>query len=834
MSIKNLETIGLVAGATLTAIACWAQGLNWTSITMAAVLISYCLTQFVRSFKTSKFGVKISLSSDTFYLAKLDGTLGDTRGHALPRGSQALSSPPVPRAASVADVLHVPSKSTQPARWVGPEETVEVAGYRIPGGMFYLGTGLKDAFKDPDPSLVDPRKPVLAHPPVDIARISDYWPSYSRLTPAARAGYLNWLASGRKSSGIDPAYVNMFFYGIERHVLMDGVKVHGSRSDWPAIKTELLRLKTLYGKIPQTVSANISELLQYMQLCDVPSKGYLQPLPPLDLINSSDIPFYLRVVLGQACRDKYPISSALAFAWQAYHPGVMHRTAVKRCPVEFEALFPVHYYELYQKGFVIAPSGLPLVYAYRPVSTAFERGDTFELRMAVPDVANRLEYGHRLQFVVDLCDEALKPFSRAMAKEPSKKLTLDALIRLPPALWPDTAQEILENIQDRVKDRPQMLVVQDLLSDLESTLVRENDETARQDTAELTKDVWQGLTRALEAYHVRNAGPVISAIPKRADVIVIYRKAHEDISEVTFQADSVLQEQLVLETLATFKLVTDASSASSCAFDQIVDSWRNLTPAAKLFLQVHGRQAALASTTVTALRKRIQKLPKASRKEFAALLCAAISLGGAPRPMDVTALELVYKWLDLDSNLVYSQLHEAATARVEPERLSDAASASKPIHALNRDLIAKLQADSEEASVFLAKIFTGEDADEEQGPDVQETVFQLRQVAEGEVCLSVSAADNQTTPSATYAQPTLLGALGPSVAALATHIAREKSVSLASWGALCKASKQLPDGALELINDICLDIYGIPFTVGYDPIEFNDELSNEFPEISFD
>src|ERR1700741_1177954 len=89
---------------------------------------------------------------------------------------------------------------TETSCWVAPGQVVDVAGRRISGGLFYLGSGLgplaESYWLEVEPALVDPPLPVArraAHPAV-----SEYAFSYESLAPADRAAYLDWLASGRR------------------------------------------------------------------------------------------------------------------------------------------------------------------------------------------------------------------------------------------------------------------------------------------------------------------------------------------------------------------------------------------------------------------------------------------------------------------------------------------------------------------------------------------------------------------------------------------------------------------------------------------------------------
>jgi hypothetical protein len=85
----------------------------------------------------------------------------------------------------------------------------------------YVGTGTSSAsWHEGEPSLIDLRLPVSRTSPSTSPPLG-YWPSYARLTPEARRCYLEWLAMGRRNPSIDIGYVFIFFYGLERRLLVD-------------------------------------------------------------------------------------------------------------------------------------------------------------------------------------------------------------------------------------------------------------------------------------------------------------------------------------------------------------------------------------------------------------------------------------------------------------------------------------------------------------------------------------------------------------------------------------------------------------------------------------
>ena len=48
-----------------------------------------------------------------------------------------------------------------------------------------------------------------------------YYPTYAKISPNQRANYLRWLSSGRVDPLSDIGYAFLFFYGLERRLLLE-------------------------------------------------------------------------------------------------------------------------------------------------------------------------------------------------------------------------------------------------------------------------------------------------------------------------------------------------------------------------------------------------------------------------------------------------------------------------------------------------------------------------------------------------------------------------------------------------------------------------------------
>ncbi len=143
--------------------------------------------------------------------------------------------------------IPTPSAGFGDARWVPAGETVKISDVKVPGGMLYVGAQLKAANGSTEPSLICGRLNVARHGDFR-ERHTNYWPSYAEISATARRAYLNWLAEGRTHPDCDIGLVFLFFYGLERRVILDTANNDSIKTEWPAIAGELRRLLAIYGE----------------------------------------------------------------------------------------------------------------------------------------------------------------------------------------------------------------------------------------------------------------------------------------------------------------------------------------------------------------------------------------------------------------------------------------------------------------------------------------------------------------------------------------------------------------------------------------------------------
>ena len=141
--------------------------------------------------------------------------------------------------------LEIPST----ARWIPMGEGVTIAGQHIPGGMLYVGSGLQAIapYSGIEPALVNPGLPVRLGRVSATGEGMSYWPSYSEILPEHRAGYIQWLASGRNAPDAYIGYVFLYFYGLERRAFCDPT-AEDDPNGFDCIVSEVERLRHVYGK----------------------------------------------------------------------------------------------------------------------------------------------------------------------------------------------------------------------------------------------------------------------------------------------------------------------------------------------------------------------------------------------------------------------------------------------------------------------------------------------------------------------------------------------------------------------------------------------------------
>lgn len=722
---------------------------------------------------------------------------------ASPSTSGERTIPPAPSSVRVS----APAQSSKPlngASWIPPGQSMTLAGAVIPGGLFYFGASLPARDGSPDPSLINPSLSVAATGDYRDHQLG-YWPSYSQVSPSARRAYINWLAGRRSDRHADIGYVFVFFYGLERRAIIDASTDEKAKADLPAIGAEIQRLLDIYGGVSHSFRGYATSLLNWVTVARS-ERLYEQPVP--ELSQSFELPFYLRLAIGQAVKDGVPIPGHLALAWVKYGNIVSFRTAATRCPLEFDKLFLHAYAAEYGPGMPLSRNRTKLKLVYQPASAALRGyGELSMTFTETPDVSALKAPPKVLAAIVDKATNELDSFSRYVGKNPSTSKSLEAICHLPAHAWPDEHLKLLDAFAVRAAKEPSVSTFKDLLNvfGFKGTL---------------TKDKMEALAQALASKSVGIEPDILAGAkhPKPEDHVVLF--ALEAVKETPRSTASYLIASLTLQ-LASAVAAADGDFSQNEA-DHLRDTvltWKHLEPSQiqRLLACVHLLRAEPAS--LPALTKKLEPLDRPVKETIAHFMATVAQADGNVSPDEVRMLERIYKALGLDSQAVFSNVHAVASgskpsttaampsAPATPAKKGSVTATASGIK-LDLDRVAALQKDTDRASTILAKIFTDEESPAAAAPPAP----------------SVASEPREVEPISRTPAPARLLGLDDTHASLARLLLSRPSWTRAELEDAAADLDVMLDGALEHINEAAFDAHDMPFVEGDDPVTINPEF----------
>jgi hypothetical protein len=348
--------------------------------------------------------------------------------------------------------------------WIPPGHEVTMKGYSIKDGMVYAGSDLATACGwGTEPSLINPEL-FVAQAGVDChVRNTSYWPSYDSISPEARASYLQWLSQGKSDPQADIGYVFLYFYGLERRVLVDVEHDASAKAELPVMEKEIRRLLGIYRN-NGSFRSYASSLLDYLDAreCTVSS---LESLLQLSLASGGGLDTHLRVGLGLHAQEGKPLSADWAFAWYLRDPNTPRFQTMARCPDLFASLFKVEYAKRFGEGLTLPVNKTRIKVTHRPASQSLS-GKEFHANLDLPEVSVLSGPIGRLQEIGEACHAGLAPYGRYLAAHAGDGKCLEALLLLPICLWPEDISRSFRDVQQAIEAAgfPKVLLLRELLS----------------------------------------------------------------------------------------------------------------------------------------------------------------------------------------------------------------------------------------------------------------------------------------------------------------------------------------------------------------------------------
>lgn len=693
--------------------------------------------------------------------------------------------------------------------------------------MYVGSTGRASRDVVTDPALIDPALPVAWDRPDFTGSTMSYWPSYSQIDPAARAAYLSWLADGRRHPGTYIGHVFLFFYGLERRLLVD---LRERLADDPEVETivaEIRRLRSIYTEEYSFVSY-ASDLIDFVE-------GMRAVHEPLEtpVWNPDDahwkIPLRILIGIGRFVGAGWPIPPEWAFVYLRYHPEAYLRTPATRCAAEFEDLFKIRYCEQFGDGMIVPRPGRTLTLEYRTASSAFRSEVSVEIA-GLPDLESTKSLISKLKVISEGATNELDAYSRFLGRRPEEVGTSAAVALLPDELFATHGGSAVEDLRAwltaTVPDDE--FVVVDLDELVERWTPGRTDKLAKRDAV--------GLASMLGKFDVGVEPDVRfgASTPKPGSSAVLFQLAEASSSAPSAEYTAAMSLVHLTAVVGAADGTISAEERSHLAHhaEQVL----GLDPTDRRRLEAHLAFLGSGKISMAGIKSKVEGLGEEARRQIGRFLIDVAAADGVVSPEEITVLTKLFKHLGLDEADVYRQVHalgsndqgpvtaspgdpEKRWAIQQPEQNSGQPSAV----VLDADRIRARLAETATVTALLTDIFSEDESAEPEAPTTPASP------ATGPGLVFGAPSGAAAVGIAAPAPPArLIAGLDAAHSTLAIRMAERESWE---WSEAEHLAEQCGiaflSAALEAINDAAFDACGESLLEGDDPVELNAYAAEE-------
>lgn len=611
------------------------------------------------------------------------------------------------------------SKNKEPGKWILPGETVKVGNKSINGGYFYSGGYLKnlDGYGT-EASLVDPSLKLNNTSPDYRGDDMGYWPTYNQISPQSRAAYIEWLASDRKDPEAYIGYVFLYFYGLERRILVDAAMGEVSETEIDALIGELQRLRTLYGD-NRSFNGYATNLLSHAWALYKPDQ---QPDKSI-LLAKRDFTSVFKLQLAKAVDCGKPISSELALVWIKSHPEFSLRTPARRCEQEFDQLFAIRYKKKFGDGLVITPNKTKVQLEYYPASGSLRGSHGTKLNL--PDASRLKAPVKKLMTLAEACTVELKGYSRFIGKPENSRDSLAATAFLPTELAVQSSNSQFDQLKawiaSKIEIASGVVSTEELLSQLgEETPLRINKKEAVM-LAVLVEKAGFGLSPDVR-YH--------QAKPELNGNVVLFEKGHAEgfkPSHVFNQVGTILRLGAMVASIDGHIDETEIDLLENLILQ---DKQLKVDEKASLKAYLHWRLNT--KVNMTGLKARLESISDREKTAISHILVSVALADGNVDPTEIKQLEKLYASLGLDKAMVSSDIHSLTSHKVTTDAKTEITNVQSDDtttsgFTLNHELIKIHESETDDVKAILSSIFVDEIPEEE--PEVFEASTSISAIA---------------------------------------------------------------------------------------------------------
>lgn len=665
--------------------------------------------------------------------------------------------------------------------WHPPGTSVSIAGTTVMDGMLYVGkTG--GSYGNYDGCVIDPKLPLGA---AAAAEPLGYWPSYQNISPNCRKRYLEWLGRGKRAADIDIGYVFLYFYGLERRLILEAPPA----TEVESLSQELQRLGSLYSSNGSFngYSARLLEAVTFLR--DAKSHNSAIFVPDL-VVAAGEMPPALKLAIAREVVSGQPLKFELAAAALIGMRDVWtsHRRVLDRARQPLLQVLRTRFADAFPSGFLVRNrKNSQLAVTYRGATGGLYVDLVVQAGLkGLPD-PETLTWTKLLSLAEGVANE-LAPLAKLLAYYPTRAKSLAALVSCPAELRDSIAVDARRWFDALALPAPVpfgLLAKHAIGAESTKWTVRHR----------------RQISEALAAIGCSMEPGPDDAIERLSDETVVY--------VIRGVNDGQSREMAVASAAAM--LVANIAKANKAHSTKLEEFWLSRLPS-RLALpvsQTERLRARLAwyRTSNVAIPKVKRLLGDATLEErelcaWSATVATGVT-GNVDKPQ-IAALEAIYDALGVARNTLYTGLHAGVAATTngadEPVEVSNEVAefvhpippppAAKPVGP-DVDRLAKIRAETESVSAMLATIFTEAEAEPEE---------------------------------ATPASDSPLTGLDSEHAALLNKLVMRPEWVRQEFEAIAVSLNLMPDGALEAINEWAFDRYGDALVEDGDPLALNLDL----------
>jgi len=573
-------------------------------------------------------------------------------------------------------------------------------GLDLPGPLYYSQSPVsEDRYGVSEPSTIVLSLPVSSKPSyLDFG----YWPSYSSIDSGQRRAYLEWIASGRKSEPPFIGYIFIYFYGLERRLIVD--EAHDR--ELFDIAYELFKN---YRHTFQSRSFNkyLSQFLHFAawRLGEDSYAILLNRLLEDDKVYVRD--HSLNLALSYYCERQVPLPPKLAIHAIQVLPETKRSVVFKRANKEFLQLFNSKYEALPDDGFIPKSSKRKLYFHYEKATATLPSNKCSPFRIL--DVLGLPSQFKPLTRIWNQCVDELSGFSRAVGKQANE---IETFMALPKELRKNSKHPRASHFSElkelaRKEGNALFIPTPKLAGMLEIKECKSLTPTQSKQLVQLNESLEFRLLPILEAH----GGSL---------------RWEEELVLIPFEA--IGNPRLLFGTLRLLSLVAAVAAADGQiddlefkTFNSLADvenlsvSDRNIVKGTELFLR---NNPSFAGRAITRICKQIKGEPSKAR-HVGKIVAEVASADGVITPEEKKILNRIYKALGLSSDPLDAITEEVTIITPKSGRKGEdipataQASEKKPALHLDMTKIKEIARETQEVTTILADIFVDQAESEE-------------------------------------------------------------------------------------------------------------------------